>query len=126
LFPDSLSFAPSRICSFYSSNTAPFTARDAIARDIGPVLSLSEPRAPDQWPDVVARLVPKFDVALLPPDLPLSVLGKALLHGMLAFEKTWGASVPTISPEAKLTGAEAINIIRDSSLRLFPGLQTKT
>jgi phospholipase C len=104
----------------------PLTARDAIARDIGPVLSLGEPRTPDQWPDVVPQPVPKFDVALLPPDLPLSHLGKAVLHGMLAFEKTWGASVPAISPDAELTGAEAIEIIRDTSFKLFPGLRAKT
>ena len=104
----------------------PLTARDAIARDIGPVLSLSKPRTPDQWPAVAARPVPKFDVALLPPDQPLSGLGKAILHAALAFEKSLGASVPTISPDAKLTGAEAINIIRDTSFRLFPGLRAKT
>src|SRR5574337_1054460 len=86
----------------------PLTARDAVARDIGPILTLSKPRPPDQWPEVVARPVPKFDVALLPPDQPLSVLGKAILHGALAFERTMGASVPTIPPQAKLTGAQAI------------------
>src|SRR5579871_3660463 len=52
----------------------PLTARDVIARDISPVLSLTQPRLPGQWPDVVARPVPKFDVALLPADRPLSVL----------------------------------------------------
>ena len=55
------------------------TARDAIARDIGPILSLNQPRSPDQWPDAVPRPVPKFDAALLPPDRPLSVLGRGLL-----------------------------------------------
>ena len=72
----------------------PFTARDAIARDIGPILSLNQPRTPDQWPDVVARPVPKFDVAMLPPNQPLSVLGKGILHAILAFEKSLGAKVP--------------------------------
>jgi phospholipase C len=102
-----------------------FTARDAIARDIGPVLSLNQPRTPDQWPDVVARPVAKFDVALLPPKQPLSVLGKGLLHAVLEFEKSLGARVPTISPGAVITGAQAIAIMRDTSFKLFPGLRTK-
>jgi hypothetical protein len=63
---------------------------------------------------------------MLPPDLPLSVLGKAILHAGLAFEKMLGASVPTIPPDAELTGAEAIDILRDTSFRLFPGLRPKT
>ena len=58
---------------------SPLTARDATARDLSPVLSLSTPRSPDQWPNAVPRPVPKFDVALLPPNQPLSVLGKGLL-----------------------------------------------
>jgi phospholipase C len=101
----------------------PLTARDAVARDIAPVLSLEKPRAPENWPEVVPRPVPKFDVALLPPDLPVSVLGKGLLHASLAFEKTLGARVPTIPPDADLTGAEAVAIIRDTAFSLFPGLR---
>jgi phospholipase C len=103
----------------------PLTARDAVARDIGPVLSLNVPRPQEQWPDVVARPVPKFDVALLPPDRPLSVLGKGILHAVLEFEKSLGARVPAISPDANVTGAEAVAIMRDTAFDLFPGLRTK-
>ncbi|MGJ7507599.1 alkaline phosphatase family protein [Variovorax sp. GT1P44] len=104
----------------------PLTARDASAPDLAPVLSLGKPRTPDQWPEVVPRPVPKFDVALLPPDLPLSPLGKALVHSMLALEKSLGAAVPTVAPDANLTGAEAIAMIRDDAFKLFPGLRTTT
>jgi phospholipase C len=104
---------------------ASLTARDAIARDISPILSLNQPRSPDQWPDAVARPVPKFDVALLPPDRPLSVLGKGLLHAVLEFEKRLGARVPTIPADAKLTGAQATEIMRNGAFELFPGLRTK-
>jgi phospholipase C len=103
----------------------PLTARDAVARDIRSVLSLNQPRTPDQWPDVVARPVPKFDVALLPPDQPLSVLGKGMLQGVLAFEKGLGASVPTIPNVDDLTGAQATDIMRDAAFNLFPGLRPK-
>jgi phospholipase C len=105
---------------------ASFSARDAIARDISPILSLSQPRAPDQWPDAVARPVPEFNVALLPPDRPLSVLGKGMLHAVLEFEKRLGARVPTIPADAKLTGAQATDIMRNGAFELFPGLRTKT
>ena len=104
----------------------PLTARDAVARDIGPILSLNVPRPQEQWPDVVARPVPKFDVALLPPDRPLSVLGKGILHAVLEFEKSLGARVPAIWPDANVTGAEAVAIMRDTAFDLFPGLRTKT
>jgi phospholipase C len=104
---------------------SPLTARDAKARDIGPILSLNQPRSPDQWPDVVALPVPKFDTALLPPNQPLSVLGKGLLHAILEFEKSLGAQVPTIAPNAEITGAQAMAIMRDGSFNLFPGLRPK-
>lgn len=102
---------------------APFTARDAIARDIAPVLTLERPRAPEDWPEVTPQPVPPFDVALLPPARPLSVLGKAVLHAGLAFEKSLGAKVPEIPPDETLTGAQAMDMIRDGALNLFPGLR---
>jgi phospholipase C len=103
----------------------PLTARDAIAPDLRPVLSLDQPRDPDDWPEVFPQPVPKFDVALLPPDKPLSVLGKGVLHAVLAFEKMLGAHVPTIAPDADLTGAQAMDIMRDTAFDLFPGLRSK-
>jgi phospholipase C len=80
----------------------------------------------EQWPDVVAQPVPKFDVTLLPPNRTLSVLGKGILRAVLEFEKPLGAHVPTIPPDATLTGAQAVNIMRDNAFQLFPGLRTKT
>jgi phospholipase C len=104
---------------------APLTARDASAPEMSPILSLSTPRHSDEWPVVAPRPVPKFDTALLPPNQPLSVLGKGMLHSVLAFEKLLGARVPTIAPDAELTGAQATAIMRDTAYKLFPGLQTK-
>jgi phospholipase C len=103
----------------------PLTARDASAPLLNPVLSLKTPRSPDEWPAVVPRPVPKFDVALLPPNQPLSVLGKAMLHGVLEFEKAMGAKVPALPTDADLTGAQAVALMRDASFSLFPGLRTK-
>jgi phospholipase C len=104
----------------------PLTARDAIAPDIAPILSLNVSRSPDQWPEVFPQPVPQFDVALLPPDLPLSVLGRAILRAGLEYEKMLGAHVPVISADTDITGAQAISMLRDIAFDLFPGLRTKT
>lgn len=101
----------------------PLTARDAMAADISPVLSLHQPRPPEQWPDVMPQPVPPFNVALLPPNLPLSVLGKAMFFAILEFEKMLGAKVPAIPKDTDLTGAQAEDIMRNMSLNLFPGLR---
>jgi hypothetical protein len=51
---------------------------------------------------------------------------KGILHSILAFEKALGAKVPTIPPDADLTGAQAVATMREGAFNLFPGLQTKT
>ena len=101
----------------------PFTARDAVARDIGPVLSLDKPRPPEQWPEVHPQPAPKFDAALLPPNQPLSVLGTGIFRAALGFEKMLGAHLPDYPPGIEFTGAEAMTVIRDLSVQLFPGLR---
>jgi phospholipase C len=102
---------------------APFTARDAAAPDIAPILSLTTPRPPEQWPDVVPRPVAPFDTALLPPDQPLSVLGKSLFGALMAFAKALGASIPANANDPNITGAQATEIARNVSYSIFPGLR---
>jgi phospholipase C len=102
---------------------APLTARDAVAADLAPILSLDTPRPPEHWPDVTPQPVPPFSAALLPPNLPLSVLGKGIFFGILAFEKSLGAKVPEISKDTDITGAQAQEIMRNMSLDVFPGLR---
>jgi phospholipase C len=101
----------------------PLTARDAMAPDIAPILSLDTPRPPEQWPNVSPQPVPPFNTALLPPNLPLSVLGKGIFFGILAFEKSLGAKVPEISRDSAITGAHAEELIRNMSFDIFPGLR---
>jgi phospholipase C len=102
----------------------PLTARDAIAADLAPILSLDTPRPPERWPEVTPQPVPPFDAALLPPTLPLSVLGKGVFFAILAFEKSLGAKVPEISRDADITGAQAEDIIRNNAFDIFPGLRS--
>ena len=59
----------------------PLTRRDADAPDLAPILTRDEPRRPEDWPAVHPQPVPEFDEALIPPDKPLSPLGKAIVGG---------------------------------------------
>jgi phospholipase C len=101
----------------------PLTARDAIAPDFGALLSLSQPRPPEQWPNVVPRPVPKFDKKLFPQDRPLSDEAKGLLFAILEFEKMLGAPVPEIPKDTDMTGAQADELMLRLAFDIFPGLR---
>lgn len=103
---------------------APLTDRDAIARDIAPILSLDNPRAPEDWPDVVPLPVPKFDVALVTPNAPVGPLPKAILFACLGLGKALGQPVPDIQPDADIKGGEAVAMVRDMFFNVFPGLRS--
>ena len=60
----------------------------------------------------------------MPLDAPLNGLGKALLGGLLALGKSMGATVPDVSPDAVITGAQAITIGQDVLGDLFPAMRT--
>ena len=100
----------------------PFSAREAAAPDLSPVLSLETPRDPQDWPEVHPRPVPAFDVALVPPDLPLRGLPRALFFAFLGFGKKLGQPVPDVSPDAPITGAEGLAIIHEMFGHMFPNL----
>jgi phospholipase C len=103
---------------------APFTARDATAPDLAPILSLDKPRAPEDWPDVKALPVPPFDAKFLHSNRPLGALGKGLLFNLLEFEKSMGATVPELSKDDDITIAQADEIVRNATYSIFPGLRT--
>ena len=101
---------------------APLTARDADAADIAPVLTLDQPRAPEDWPDLTPRPVPNMDAALLPLDEPLSPLAQALVVGCLAMAKQLGHPVPATSDPTALTGIQGLELIHESLSRLWPAV----
>jgi phospholipase C len=103
----------------------PLTGRDATARDIAPIFALDDPRDPESWPDVIPLPVPKFDVALLPPDVPLAPLPRAIFSACLGLGKALGQSVPDIGQDADIKGGEAVTMIREMFFQVFPGLQSK-
>jgi phospholipase C len=101
---------------------APLTARDAIARDIAPVLCLDSPRAPEDWPDALPRPVPAFNVPAVPLDARLRSLPKAALFAVLGLSKKLRRDVPEIEQEADLSHADGMAIISDAIGDMFPHL----
>ena len=101
----------------------PLTGRDAVAPDLAPVLSLTEPRSPETWPDVTPQPVPDFNVAAVPLDQPLGPLSKGLFFGLLALGKELGQDVPDILPTDDIMGGPAIEIIVEQFAHMFPLLQ---
>lgn len=101
----------------------PFSAREATAPDLSPVLSLETPRDPQDWPEVHPRPVPAFDVALVPPDLPLRGLPRAMFFAFLGFGRKLGQPVPDVSPDAPITGADGLAMVHDVFGHMFPNLR---
>jgi len=100
----------------------PFTAREADAPDLAPVLTRDMPRHPDDWPDVVPQPVPAFDESLLPPDEPLSPIAQAFIVGGVRLARDLGADVPEITNPADLKGSEGLELLHAATGHLFPGL----
>jgi phospholipase C len=81
---------------------APFTAREAKAPNLSPVLSLQTPRDPQDWPDVLAQPVPAFDTAVVPPDLPLRGLARGCTSPSLRWARSLVRGCPTSAPTQTL------------------------
>ncbi|HSR83920.1 MAG TPA: alkaline phosphatase family protein [Streptosporangiaceae bacterium] len=92
---------------------APLTARDAIAADLAPVLSLESPRDPAEWPSVIPRPVPPFTAQVPAPEAALKGLGRALLHACIALAERRGASSPALAQDATISRADAVELIID-------------
>jgi phospholipase C len=80
---------------------APFSFREAIAPSLGQVMSLDTPRAPEDWPNLVAQPVPAFDTKVVPADRPLGGLGQALFLGLLALAKESARLCPRSRPTGR-------------------------
>ena len=104
----------------------PLTARDASARSFANagLFSLSKPRPPEDWPELVARPVPKGPASVFPLDAPLGLLGKSLFAGILALARDLGAKAPELDKDVPITGAQAQIICDEVARGLFPGLST--
>jgi phospholipase C len=101
----------------------PLTARDAVARDIAPVLSRQTPRPPEDWPDVIPRPVPPFVPQAMPADVPLRALSKAALFAGLELGRAAGLRVPDLNRDADVLRADGVATISELGARMFPHLR---
>ena len=101
----------------------PLTQRDAEAPDLALIFTRDEPRRPEDWPDVHPQPVPEFDESLIPLDKPLSPLAKAIVGGGATLAHSLDHDAPEIDDIDSLTGAEALQRLRETVGHLFPLLQ---
>ena len=87
------------------------------------MFTLEEPRAQEDWPDIVARPVPRSAEPLVPLDTALTPLARHLLDAVIALAQLAGADVAPIAPEVTLTGSEAIAISQEALGDLFPAMR---
>ena len=100
----------------------PLTARDAVAPDIAPVLSLETPRPPEDWPNAVPRPVPPFNPQVIPPDVPLRALSKGALCAVLELGKGLGLRMPELNKDEDVLRGDGLAIITECFGDLFPHL----
>ena len=100
----------------------PLTARDAVARDITPVLSLDTPRPPEDWPDAIPLPVPPFVPAAVPRDVPLRALSKAALCAGLEAGRALGIHVPELNHDEDVLFADGLAMISEVGALAFPHL----
>ncbi len=101
----------------------PLTARDAIAADVAPVLTLQTPRDPADWPEVTARPVPPYTGQIPAPEAAMVGLGRAALHACIALAHRRGKDVPALPADVTVARADAIALITDLAGDVFTGLQ---
>jgi phospholipase C len=99
----------------------PLTARDATAPDIAAVLTRSQPRPQEDWPDVEPRPVPQLTGTLAPLDKPLPPLGKYLLGIAIMLDTQYTGHVPDIDPKTA-SAAQANDYMDERTARIYPGL----
>lgn len=101
----------------------PLSARDASARSFASINSLAKPRPQEDWPEVIARPVPKGPSSLVPMEAPLGVLAQALFAGVVSLGKGMRAAVPEVDFKQPMSGAEALEIGHEILGELFPTLR---
>jgi len=106
----------------------PLTARDAVAADLEPLLSLSVPRDPQEWPEVVPRPVPPYRGVIPAPDAAVRGIGRAALHACIALAEHRGRTGPggrgsVLSQDEDISRADAVALLSDLAGDVFTGLR---
>ena len=100
----------------------PLTARDAVAADIAPLLTLDSPRDPASWPEVAARPVPPFDPRTPPAGVAMRGLAKAALLATLALCRHRGKDAPELTKEDDIEHADGVALVGTVLGDAFPRL----
>ncbi len=100
----------------------PLTGRDAGAAELDQVLSLTVPRPPESWPEVVARPVPPFAGVVPPPDSELRGLAKAAVFAAADLARLHGKDIPLLHQDEVMARADAIGLLLGGCGHLFPNL----
>jgi len=101
----------------------PLTARDTVAADLAPLLSLEQPRDPADWPQVVARPVPPYSGVIPAPDAAVGGLCRYALHACVAFAAHRGKPSQQLSSDENLSRAAALALLDDLAGDAFVGLR---
>ena len=101
----------------------PLTARDTVAPDISPILSLEDPRDPHDWPEVMPRPVPPYRGVIPAPDAAVRGLCGAALHACIALAVHRGRASPQLSAAEDLSRAQALALLDDLAGNAFAGLR---
>lgn len=99
----------------------PLTARDAVARDIAPVLTRATPRAQEEWPVVTAKPVGLLARAVEAVEHPLTRLEKDLIGEALSHEAATENRAQEIDVES-LSSREARGHLERIQGKMFPGV----
>jgi hypothetical protein len=62
---------------------------------------------------------------MVPPGLPLRGLARAMFFAFLGLGQGIGQTVPDISPDATISGAEGLGMIHDMFGHMFPNLHAE-
>ncbi len=101
----------------------PLTGRDAIAADLAPVLSLTTPRDPADWPTVTPRPVPPYQGTVPAPDAAVGGLCRAALHACITLAAHRGKAASLLTTDENITRAEGLALISDLGADAFIGLR---
>jgi phospholipase C len=102
----------------------PLTQRDAVARTFDHVFVREEARDPNEWATVEARPVEAWAMDPEFVGKAVSGLAKAAGPGLIDMARQMGVTLPpqVDDPNVELTGELVIEVLRDISWHLFPGL----
>jgi phospholipase C len=103
----------------------PMSGRDAIAADLAPVLSLTTPRDPADWPAVTPRPVPPYEGTVPAPGAAAAGLCHAALHACIALAAHRGRAAPLLTTDENITRAEGLALISDLGADAFTGLRDR-